>query len=59
MERYVHAVIPPRVDYKLSDLGSSLMPTFDQMAAWGLGYQKRKEPRRANAVSTALLQDIL
>jgi DNA-binding HxlR family transcriptional regulator len=44
VERYVHAVIPPRVDYQLSDLGRSLTPMLDQMAKWGLYYLARNEP---------------
>ncbi len=32
--------IPPRVEYSLTDLGKSLNPMFDEMAAWGRKHQK-------------------
>jgi DNA-binding HxlR family transcriptional regulator len=36
--RKVYAVIPPKVEYSLTDLGNSLRPILDQMCEWG---QKR------------------
>jgi len=33
--RLVHPVVPPRVDYSLTDLGRTLLPILDAMAAWG------------------------
>lgn len=38
--RQVYAVVPPRVEYTLSDLGNTLRPIIDVMAEWGLGYQE-------------------
>ena len=39
IERRVYAEVPPRVEYKLSDLGNTLRPVIDALAEWGLGYQ--------------------
>ena len=34
--REVFPVVPPRVDYGLTDLGKSVLPVLDAMAAWGV-----------------------
>ena len=41
LTRTVHAEVPPRVEYTLSELGESLRPVMDSMAAWGTGYKAR------------------
>ena len=28
-------MVPPRVDYRLTNLGTSVLPILDAMAAWG------------------------
>jgi DNA-binding HxlR family transcriptional regulator len=38
--RTVYPVVPPKVEYKLSDLGSSIKPILDAMYDWGSGYMK-------------------
>ena len=40
IDRTVYAEVPPRVEYSLSELGQSMQPIIDSMAAWGLNYQK-------------------
>lgn len=35
LERTVYAEVPPRVEYKLSAQGKSLLPLVEEMAAWG------------------------
>jgi DNA-binding HxlR family transcriptional regulator len=38
--RTVYAEVPPRVEYKLSELGDTLRPIISAMEAWGRGYQE-------------------
>ncbi len=35
IHREVFAVVPPRVDYSLTETGRSLIPILEAMAAWG------------------------
>lgn len=39
--RTVHAEVPPRVEYRLSDWGEQLCPALDGLLAW---LQQRPEP---------------
>lgn len=32
--RKVYAEVPPRVEYRLTDVGQSLIPTLDQLTGW-------------------------
>ena len=38
--RTVYPVVPPKVEYKLSDLGTSIKPILDAMRKWGTDYMK-------------------
>ena len=38
VHRQVYPVIPPRVEYSLTDLGKSLMPVLVAMRNWGAEY---------------------
>ncbi|MBP2663052.1 MAG: MarR family transcriptional regulator [Firmicutes bacterium] len=38
--RTVFAEVPPRVEYKLSELGETMRPIISAMEKWGLDYQK-------------------
>jgi DNA-binding HxlR family transcriptional regulator len=38
IHREVYAVVPPRVEYSLTDLGKSLMPILVAMRDWGADY---------------------
>ena len=35
IERIIYAEIPPRVEYKLSEYGKTVLPIIDVMADWG------------------------
>ncbi|MBR1781400.1 MAG: helix-turn-helix transcriptional regulator [Oscillospiraceae bacterium] len=39
--RTVFAEVPPRVEYALSELGESMRPILDDMAAWGNSYKEQ------------------
>lgn len=39
LTRKVYAEVPPRVEYTLTELGYSVRPVLDAMAAWGAEYQ--------------------
>ncbi len=38
--RTVHPVVPPKVEYSLTDFGLSLRPILNAMYNWGAGYMK-------------------
>ncbi|MDR2753534.1 MAG: helix-turn-helix transcriptional regulator [Oscillospiraceae bacterium] len=40
--RTVYAVVPPKVEYTLSDSGKSIKPILETMYAWGADYLKDK-----------------
>lgn len=46
IHREVYPVIPPKVEYSLTELGKSLMPILVAMRNWGAGYlrSKNQEP---------------
>jgi len=39
--RKVYAEVPPRVEYRLSEIGESLRPVIDTLKAWGEAHQER------------------
>lgn len=41
VNRKVYPVVPPKVEYSLTDLGKTLSPVIDAMKAWGTEYQKK------------------
>jgi len=38
LKRVVYPVVPPKVEYSLTDEGKSLMPILDAMYSWGRNY---------------------
>lgn len=36
--RTVYPVVPPKVEYSLSELGRTIIPVLDAMCGWGEGY---------------------
>lgn len=47
VHREVYAVVPPKVEYSLTDQGKSLMPILEAMYSWGKDYMET-----ANTVKT-------
>lgn len=43
--RQAYAESPPRVEYKLTEIGKSLIPIMDSLCAWGEDYQRQTQPR--------------
>lgn len=43
VHRQVFPVIPPKVEYSLTDLGKSLMPVLTAMRDWGARYMRSKQ----------------
>ena len=43
IHREVFAIVPPRVEYSLTDLGKSLLPLLTSMRDWGSAYLKTKD----------------
>lgn len=41
VRRKVYPVVPPRVEYSLTEYGNSLEPLLKQLCAWGQGFQNR------------------
>ncbi len=41
VRREVFAEVPPRVEYSLTELGGTLGPVLDALAAWGESYKAR------------------
>jgi DNA-binding HxlR family transcriptional regulator len=40
INRKVYPVVPPKVEYALSDLGTSIIPILEAMYSWGADYLK-------------------
>jgi len=43
LHREVYPVIPPKVEYSLTELGKSLMPVLIAMRDWGADYLRTKD----------------
>ncbi|MEX8192991.1 winged helix-turn-helix transcriptional regulator [Comamonas guangdongensis] len=55
VERTVHAEVPPRVDYALTELGLSLKPVLIAMRNWGVEYARSH--LHADAVPASCAQE--
>lgn len=47
VHRTVHPVVPPRVDYELTDLGRSLLAAVDPLVSWTRAHRDRIAAARA------------
>lgn len=41
IRRHIYPVVPPKVEYELTDFGKSVLPILDAMCAWGRTYLDR------------------
>ena len=41
IHREVYPIVPPKVEYSLTELGKSLMPILVAMRDWGAGYMRQ------------------
>lgn len=44
--RTVHATVPPRVEYGLTDLGRTALPAIEALRDWGTHYRRVRQGRR-------------
>lgn len=42
IKRKVYPVVPPKVEYSMTELGQSLMPILSEMRDWGAQYLRKK-----------------
>jgi DNA-binding HxlR family transcriptional regulator len=49
VHRQVYAEVPPRVEYRLTELGGTLMPALEAFSAWAERYGPAVEQRRRRA----------
>ena len=43
VKRTGYPVVPPKVEYSLTEMGKSLQPVIDAMKAWGLEFQRKNQ----------------
>lgn len=51
IHREVFPIIPPKVEYSLTELGESLMPLLTAMREWGENYLKNADPAPGQPMS--------
>ncbi|MDF0528479.1 helix-turn-helix domain-containing protein [Tsukamurella sp. 8F] len=49
VSRQVYPEVPPRVEYRLTDLGTGAQDLLDAMAAWGIGFVAAAREKGADA----------
>ena len=42
VNRVVYPVVPPKVEYSLTEFGKTIIPILDVMCDWGAEYLKNK-----------------
>jgi DNA-binding HxlR family transcriptional regulator len=50
VSRKVYPVVPPKVEYSLTETGWSLKPVLEQLCDWGKEYRKNRESNLAVSV---------
>ena len=54
VDRTIYAEVPPRVEYRLTSLGSTLIPILDGLHDWALTHAEAVEQNRRQADQTAV-----
>jgi DNA-binding HxlR family transcriptional regulator len=49
ISRTVYPVVPPRVEYRITELGETLRPMLNEMARWGQQYALPMQQQDASA----------
>lgn len=52
IDRKVYAVVPPKVEYRLTEVGESLLPLIRQLTEWAQANMKRVVERRKEFEAT-------
>lgn len=47
LTRTVHPVVPPHVDYAITDLGRTALPAIETLRSWGASYRAAREAARS------------
>ncbi|SFM17717.1 DNA-binding transcriptional regulator, HxlR family [Desulfomicrobium norvegicum] len=53
LKRTVFPEVPPRVEYMLSELGTSMRPIIHQLEEWGIGYKEIMTRTETPTIRTA------
>jgi len=51
IERKVYAQVPPKVEYTLTEFGTTLDPVLKAMKAWGDSYLEKREKARETEIA--------
>ncbi len=54
VHRQVFPVVPPRVEYRLTEFGKTLAPVMEQLCSWGQSFQRRADAVNAEALTLAM-----
>jgi DNA-binding HxlR family transcriptional regulator len=57
--RKVYPVVPPRVEYSLTDFGRTLAPVLEQLCLWGTSFQRRMADEEAAMQPHSPLESML
>lgn len=49
LTRTVHPVVPPHVDYTITDLGRTALPAIEALRSWGASYRRAREDAQGDA----------
>jgi DNA-binding HxlR family transcriptional regulator len=53
VSRKVYPVVPPKVEYSLTETGWSLKPVLEKLCSWGIEYRKSRKAGIGDAGETA------